>query len=142
MVAICLAGESDVKELAGLYRQLSKNYGGDERAILAALKHRDTDIYVASEDGRVVGTATVSFRAVPSFGLVAHVDDVVVDEDCRGRGVGRELMKHIEKRARRRGCKIIELTSRPSREEANRLYGRLGYRLRETNPYFLDLREE
>lgn len=142
MVVICLANESDVKELARLYRQLSENYSGDKGKILAALKHRATNIYMASEEGRILGTATVSFRAVPSFGLVAHVDDVVVDKDCRYRGVGQMLMDHIEKRARRRGCEGIELTSRQSRPAANRLYRRLGYRLRDTNSYFLDLREE
>jgi ribosomal protein S18 acetylase RimI-like enzyme len=45
-------------------------------------------------------------------------------------------------RARERSCVTVDLTSRPSREAANRLYQRAGFQLRETNLYRFDLRNE
>ncbi len=136
---ITLATDADVGELARLYGQLSENYDGDVEPIRAALRHPTTDVFIAVDGGKLLGTATVSYRAVPSFGPVAYVDDVVVDEVGRGSGLGRRLMEHIADRARRRGCRRIELTSRQSREAANALYTKLGYALRETNAYFLSL---
>lgn len=136
---IVQAGDADVRELVRLYGQLSKDYSGDESAIRAALRHPATDVYLAVEGGTTVGTATVSYRAVPSFGLVAHVDDVVVDDAHPRRGIATAMMRHVEARARQRGCRGIDLTSRPDRVAANALYVKLGYEFRETNPYFLRL---
>ncbi|MEA3249050.1 MAG: GNAT family N-acetyltransferase [Patescibacteria group bacterium] len=139
---IFLAGEGDVLELVRLFHQLTKRYEDDPDAVGMALRHQSTDVLIAVEAGRILGTATVSSRAVPSFGLVAYVDDVVVDEKSRGRGVAQALMEHIKTRALQRGHRGIELTSRPEREEANELYKGLGYNLRDTNKYFLRLDEE
>lgn len=68
-----------------------------------------------------------------------HVDNVVVDKQARGQGVGRELMLGVIAEARFRGLTRLELTSRPSREAANALYQKLGFELRETNAYRLKL---
>ena len=132
---------SDIPGLIGLYHQLSMMYRGDPSAIRAALSHPTTCVYVAVERGRVIGTATISFHVVPSVGTVAYVDDVVVDEKARGKGVGAKLMRTLERYARWRGCASIDLTSRPARAEANRLYARFGYRKRKTNIFRLDLGE-
>ncbi|HEX8803642.1 MAG TPA: GNAT family N-acetyltransferase, partial [Acidimicrobiales bacterium] len=68
-------------------------------------------------------------------------EDVVVDEQAgRGRGVGTALTEAMLDRARERGCVTVELTSRPSRQAANRLYQRMGFTRRETNVYRYDLR--
>jgi ribosomal protein S18 acetylase RimI-like enzyme len=68
-------------------------------------------------------------------GIRAWIEDVVVDEAARGRGVGEALNRHALDRARAEGAKTIDLTSRPTREAANRLYLRLGFVPRETNIY-------
>ncbi len=68
-------------------------------------------------------------------GLRAVVEDVVVDESVRGTGAGAALVAAGLLAARHAGAREVDLTSRPSREAANRLYARMGFGLRETNVY-------
>jgi ribosomal protein S18 acetylase RimI-like enzyme len=65
----------------------------------------------------------------------AWIEDVVVDDAARGRGVGEALNRHALDRARQAGATTVDLTSRPSRQAANRLYQRLGFQARDTNVY-------
>ncbi len=65
----------------------------------------------------------------------AWIEDVVVDEAVRGQGVGEALSREAVRRAAAAGARTVDLTSRPSREAANRLYRRLGFVERETNVY-------
>ena len=68
-------------------------------------------------------------------GTKAWVEDVVVDDGARGKGVGKSLMRHAMEQAKKLGAKTVDLTSRPSREAANKLYQSLGFETRETNVY-------
>lgn len=86
----------------------------------------------------VIGALTLAFYRLPT-GLKAWIEDVVVDEAGRGRGVGAALNEAAIDEARRRGAKHVSLTSRPSREAANRLYQRLGFDRYETNVYRFSL---
>ena len=72
-------------------------------------------------------------------GTTAHVEDVVVDSKARGRGVGELIMRELVSMAREARADQVTLTSRPSREAANRLYRRLGFALGQTNYYSLGL---
>jgi ribosomal protein S18 acetylase RimI-like enzyme len=83
---------------------------------------------------RIVGTLTLVVFRVPT-GPRAWIEDVVVDESVRGRGLGEALTRAALGLARDRGARGVELTSRPSREAANRLYRRIGFTLRQTNLY-------
>jgi ribosomal protein S18 acetylase RimI-like enzyme len=94
----------------------------------------DTVLFVARVDGRILGSLTLAFYRIPT-GLKAWIEDVVVDEAARGRGVGAELNLAALTEAKARGAKDVSLTSRPSREAANRLYQRLGFQPRDTNVY-------
>ena len=94
---------------------------------------------VARAAGQVVGSATL-LTMVTLVGQFGYVEEVAVDTSVRGRGVGRALMEGLVAAARERALDFVELTSRPSREAANSLYRSLGFRLRETNVYRLDLR--
>ena len=87
-----------------------------------------------AEGGRVLGSLTLVVFPIPT-GIRAWIEDVVVDEAARGRGVGEALNRHALERAREEGAKTVDLTSRPTREAANRLYLRLGFVPRETNIY-------
>ena len=98
---------------------------------------RDSVLYVARIGGQVVGSLTLATYRIPT-GLKAWIEDVVVDEAARGRGIGEALSVAALEEARRRGAKDINLTSRPSRDVANRLYLRLGFQLRDTNVYRYD----
>jgi ribosomal protein S18 acetylase RimI-like enzyme len=88
--------------------------------------------------GPIVGLLTLALFRIPS-GLRAWIEDVVVDDAVRGRGAGSALVRAALDHARRAGCRTVDLTSRPSREDANRLYVRLGFHARETNVYRHDL---
>jgi len=86
------------------------------------------------DGGAIVGTLTLALFRTPT-GLRAWIEDVVVDEAARKEGVGEALTLAALERAADAGARTVDLTSRSSREAANRLYTRLGFALRETNVY-------
>lgn len=92
-----------------------------------------------STGGAIVGSLTLALFRVPT-GLRAWIEDVVVDESARGGGVGEALVTAAVKRADERGARSVDLTSRPSRDAANRLYQRLGFVARTTNVYRMAVR--
>lgn len=98
-----------------------------------------TSVLVAREEERIVGTLTLAVFRIPT-GVRAWIEDVVVDESARGRGIGEALTLEAVALARAAGARSVELTSRPTREAANRLYLRLGFEQRETNVFRLTLR--
>ena len=97
-----------------------------------------TTIFVATKEQEIVGLLTLVIFRIPT-GVRAWIEDVVVDESARGHGVGEALNRAALDDARRRGAKTVDLTSRPSRAAANRLYQRLGFVARETNVYRYEL---
>ena len=103
-------------------------------AVAAIVDSSATTLYLAREEGRVVGTLTLCLFAIPT-GLRAWIEDVVVDEGARGRGVGEALTRRAIEDARRLGARTVDLTSRPSRGAANSLYQRVGFEVRDTNVY-------
>lgn len=99
-----------------------------------------TILFVARDGagGRIVGTLTLALFRTPT-GVRAWIEDVIVSEEVRGRGCGADLTNFALDAAREAGARTVDLTSRPSREAANRLYQRLGFAARETNVYRYDL---
>ena len=95
-------------------------------------------LFVARDGDRVVGTLTLVVFSIPT-GLRAWIEDVVVDATFRGGGVGELLTVGAIDEARSKGVRSIDLTSRPSRTAANALYVKLGFEVRETNLYRLQL---
>jgi ribosomal protein S18 acetylase RimI-like enzyme len=89
-------------------------------------------------DGAVVGMLTLALYRIPT-GMCAWIEDVVVDERARGRGIGEQLTNAALRLADEESVRAVDLTSRPVREAANRLYRRLGFEPRETNIYRLEL---
>ncbi len=85
-------------------------------------------------DPQIVATLTLSVFRTPT-GVHAWIEDVVVDSAARGRGIGEVLTRAGIARAAELGAREVNLTSRPSREAANRLYQRVGFELRQTNTY-------
>ena len=96
--------------------------------------HEATTLFVARSQERIVGMLTLVMFPLPS-GLRARIEDVVVDQAARGRGVGAALTKAAVAQAQGRGARSVDLTSRASRVAANRLYQRLGFQLRDSNVY-------
>jgi ribosomal protein S18 acetylase RimI-like enzyme len=95
-------------------------------------------LFVARSEEHIVGSLTLVIFPIPT-GLRAWIEDVVVDESARGLGVGEALTRAAIEESRRRHVRSIDLTTRPTREAANRLYARLGFELRATNVYRFSL---
>ena len=122
-----------------LIPQLSSSNPPPTEAELRRIVDSDsTLLLLAEDDGVIVGSLTLALFQIPT-GLRAWIEDVVVDASARGKGVGETLNRVALDEAKRRGATTVDLTSRPSREAANRLYQRLGFVKRETNVYRYDL---
>ena len=135
-VTICeVVTDEVVDAFARLVPQLSSSNPPPGRDQLEQLVGSEaSDLFIARVDGRIVGTLTLATFRIPT-GVRAWIEDVVVDESARGHGVGEALNRAALDRARSLGAITVELTSRPSREAANRLYQRLGFVARDTNVY-------
>ena len=96
--------------------------------------HQAISLLVARGEHGIVGMLTLVTYPLPS-GLRARIEDVVVDRDARGHGVGTALTMAALDLARQQGARSVDLTSRASRVEANRLYQQLGFQLRDSNLY-------
>lgn len=129
--------EEVVAALARLLPQLSSAEPPDAVQLETILAGGAT-VFVARVDGEIVGSLTLVLYRIAT-GLKAWIEDVVVDEAARGHGVGEALNHAALDEARRHGAKAVSLTSRPSREAANRLYQRIGFSARDTNVYRYDL---
>ncbi len=93
-----------------------------------------TTLFVARRGGRIVGALTLVAFRIPT-GVRTRIEDVVVDENARGSRVGERLSAAALAKARQLGARNTDLTSRPSRRAANRLYERMGFQRRESNVY-------
>jgi ribosomal protein S18 acetylase RimI-like enzyme len=102
--------------------------------------HGSTLLLARDELRHIVGTLTlVVFRTTTE--LRARIEDVVVDESARRKGLGEQLVREALRLAQERGAGEVSLTSRTDREAANRLYRRVGFDLRETNVYTYTLQD-
>jgi ribosomal protein S18 acetylase RimI-like enzyme len=125
-----------IDAFARLIPQLSSSSPPPSREILQEVVDAGaTDLLIArGDDDKVLGSLTLAMFRTPT-GVRAWIEDVVVDDAARGQGVGAALNRFALDLAESRGAKSIDLTSRPSREAANRLYQRLGFQPRDTNVY-------
>ncbi len=124
-----------VADLLGLMEELDPTLSVTPAMLQAAAENPDTHLFVAVEDGHVIGTASLCVMHCPSE-TKARIEDVAVASSCRGRGIGRQLMEHMLEFARRELAPVeLNLTSRPARVAANQLYRSLGFQPYETNVY-------
>jgi ribosomal protein S18 acetylase RimI-like enzyme len=98
-------------------------------------------LLMARDEGRLVGSLSLVVFRIPT-GVRAWIEDVVVDGSQRGKGIGEALTRAALDRAKEEGVKTVDLTSRPSREAANRLYLRVGFQPRQTNLYRYTIDQE
>jgi ribosomal protein S18 acetylase RimI-like enzyme len=129
-------GDDLVAAFATLLPQLSSSSPPPTRDELADIVSSASSVLFVARDsaGTIVGSLTLAHFRVPT-GVRAWIEDVVVDEARRGAGIGEALVAAAMDRATTEGAKSVDLTSRPSREDANRLYQRLGFEARATNVY-------
>ncbi len=138
--AVGRADDELVEAMARLVPQFSRSAAPPGIAELMELVATPTVRLLVARDegGSIVGTLTLVFVRTPT-GLRARIEDVVVDEAARGRGLGEALTREAVRLAELGGARSVDLTSRPAREAANRLYRRLGFEQRDTNVYRLSL---
>ena len=123
-----------VATVARILPQLSSSPPPSADHLRAIVDGPDTVLFLARLDGAIVGVLTLAFYRIPT-GMRAWIEDVIVDDAAARQGIGEALSRAAIDESRRRGCKDVRLTSRPSREGANRLYQRIGFEIYETNVY-------
>ncbi|MDR2084205.1 MAG: GNAT family N-acetyltransferase [Bacteroidales bacterium] len=98
----------------------------------------NTTIFIAEENEEIIGMLTFVIYRIPS-GLKAWIEDVVVDKEYQGKGIGKILVQRAIDYAKELGINKIDLTSSLFRVAANILYPKLGFKKRETNVYRLEI---
>lgn len=106
----------------------------DAAAIREVVSSPAVTVLLARSDGWIAGSLTLAMFPIPT-GLRAWIEDVVVDESARGQGIGEVLTREALRLAEAAGARTVDLTTRPSREAAARLYERAGFRQRESRLY-------
>lgn len=107
----------------------------DLKCVVAAEASR---LFMAREQEKYYGMLTLICFTTPT-GRRARIEDLVVDGEARGKGVGRRLMAHAIDAAAAWGARAVDLTSNPARLAANRLYRQMGFEIRSTHVYRLIL---
>ncbi len=125
------------------FQKLVPQLTGDDRYpsvddLNIVISNSMTYVFVAKDDSKIIGSLTLVLYNIPT-GLKGMIEDVVVDESARGRGIATKLMLKAIETAQKEKAGKIELTSRPSRVAANKMYQKMGFKLRDTNFYRLDL---
>jgi GNAT superfamily N-acetyltransferase len=119
----------DAERAAELSTQLGYPTTAKEmlRRLAQVLQLEDHAVYVAESDGRVVGWGHVCVRPLVQVDRAAEIEGLVVDEVCRGQGIGRLLIRQIERWVREKGCNTIYVRSNIIRERAHGFYQGLGH---------------
>ena len=132
------ASKAVVDGMNKLLPQLSSSATSmSEEDVTRFLDQPSTTLFVYTPDDdpdNILGMLTLVVFEIPT-GIRAWVEDVVVAKETRGQGAGRQLVDASVEYALKIGAKTVDLTSRPTREAANRLYRRAGFKQRETNVY-------
>lgn len=138
---VCEATPELLEAINRLIPQLSTSTPPlESNAVEQLLSQESTYLFIyrgrpeGKEHEEILGMLTLATFLIPT-GKRAWIEDVVVDSSARGQGAGQQLVEAAIRHAANIGAKTIDLTSRPSREAANRLYKRAGFELRETNVY-------
>ena len=141
IVRVTAVTDELVDAIARLMPQLKLKYALPTRAEIETLVHSNASVLLIArypdKNGDIVGMLTLVIYRVPS-GVRAHVEDIVVLEEMRGKGIGEALVRHALGVAREAGANGVALTTNPRREAANRLYQRIGFKRWETNIYFYE----
>ena len=124
----------DAAQLQKLVSQLDPTAKFDAKALQSSLLRGETLLYVLRRRSQIAACVTAVLFTTPT-GNHCRIEDVVVDERHRGRGLGRKLMEQTIAILRQRHVGSVELTSRPSRIAANALYRSIGFTLHKTNVY-------
>jgi ribosomal protein S18 acetylase RimI-like enzyme len=139
---VCSITQAMAQVIADLVRQLSSSARVPNESELEQIAHSPaTVLLVARSSNKIVGMLTLVIFRIPT-GVRGIIEDVVVDEAYRGQGIAEALTREALARSEAAGARTVDLTSRPSREAANRLYQWLGFQKRDSNVYRFLLGED
>ncbi|MFK0691861.1 GNAT family N-acetyltransferase [Mesorhizobium sp. IMUNJ 23033] len=114
-------GREDTSEpLAKAYRDAFAAVDADPNQFLA----------VMTEGSRIIGTLQITYLAGLSLqgALRGQIEAVRIADDRRGTGLGQRLLEWAVEECRQRGCRLVQLTTNKSRQDAHRFYDRLGFK--------------
>ena len=138
IVVLKYADKKTAFEISALLSQLSSSrLPINETELRSVLNNPASEVVILKHNKSIIGTGSIFFGQT-LYGVWAFIEDVVVDKDYRGQGLGEGIMLALIKRAKNRKIEGIRLTSRPERVAANRLYKKLGFKLKRTNYYALE----
>jgi GNAT superfamily N-acetyltransferase len=126
-----------LRSLNDLLPQLSKNtqvMTMEDLKQIVGSECSDLLVVKAADGGSILGALTLIHFRIPT-GIRAWIEDVVVDANARGQGVGKALIQAAIEKSRDLGAKTLDLTSNPDRESAHRLYEGAGFSVRTTKVY-------
>jgi GNAT superfamily N-acetyltransferase len=113
-----------------VHRQLRPQVRQPYRETMARVFEGGARMIVVVYAGEVAGAAVFRVHENTSVGLRLYVDDLVVDQDARSRGIGRAMLNWLEDEGRRCGCRVVDLDSGTQRERAHRFYFHAGYMIK------------
>lgn len=138
----CLASVDEwlVEEIGRLMPQLSAAQPPSKHLLSEILTNENEMVVVVKADDPsvLVGFGTLCVYVSPT-GYHAHIEDVVVDQAERGKGIGEQIVNALLSLAHEKGLDGVSLTCNPRREAAQRLYERIGFKKWDTNNYWFDL---
>lgn len=102
------------------------------------LESPNSPLFLLSDNNNVIGMLTIGLYFSPT-GSKAWIEDVVIDNAYRGCGLGKKLVSYAIDYCKSQGIETLMLTSNPSRIAANSLYCTLGFKIKETNVYKMNL---
>jgi ribosomal protein S18 acetylase RimI-like enzyme len=133
------ATKSDLADVNNLLRQLSGSARIlDMKAYRRMLSNKSYLLFVARDGRRIVGMVSLILMEIP-VAFRTRMEDMVVDEAYRGQGIGQKLSRVIIAAAKKNGGASMDLTTRPGRSSAHKLYEKLGFKKRDTDVYRLGL---
>ena len=135
---ITSAAELDFGQMTQLMHQLNPELVVTEEMVRQTIEAQDSHLYVMRDGARAIGCATLGVFNSPT-GRKASIEDVVVLDEYRGQGLGKELLLHLIEEAGKLAPIKVQLTSRPERIAANKLYASIGFTKRDTNIYVMKL---
>jgi len=138
IVRLTRANQKISDQIDALIKQLDAKKSCSLALLQVLVASPAAELWVAQDEGSIVGMATLTLsRRIE--GEAAWVEDVIIDESQRGKGLGKLLCQKMIERAMARGAYSLQLTSRREREIANKMYQKLGFELHDTNAYRLKL---
>ena len=128
MVSIRKAKVQDAKTIVSLLKQLG--YDSQKEQLVATIKdtNRSDILLVAEVEGQVIGLMTlIVFDYFPTQEKICRVTTLVIDENIRGQGIGKQLLDMAKNQATEFSCKTLEVSTNISRKETQRFYRNYGF---------------